>query len=210
MPVLEFTARTAASSPDWHRVGWVVFKQRRTSPPRCDKAARTRDTRVPTGRRQRFTDIFSSADVSRWRRFEVYHEVFSRQFTPLDRCPTQLCRTNKTYGKLSMQVRHEALCSPSNTGRGFGNRIAMVRTLDLRTERDALYATRLGENSIPDHVWRRSPRRAHVRAARRPRVCWELGTRFCLVSSLSYGGSHRCIAPTADYRCAQAVMCSPE
>jgi len=37
-------------------------------------------------------------------RFEVYHEVFSRQFTPVERCPSTTCRTNKNNGKLSMQV----------------------------------------------------------------------------------------------------------
>ena len=37
-------------------------------------------------------------------RFEVYHEVFSRQFTPIDRCPSTVCQTNKNNGKLSMQV----------------------------------------------------------------------------------------------------------
>ncbi|CAM9138721.1 unnamed protein product [Ectocarpus sp. 12 AP-2014] len=37
--------------------------------------------------------------------FEVYHEVFSRQFTPVERCPSTVCRTNKNNGKLSMQTR---------------------------------------------------------------------------------------------------------
>lgn len=37
--------------------------------------------------------------------FEVYHEVFSRQFTPIDRCPSTVCQTNKNNGKLSMQTR---------------------------------------------------------------------------------------------------------
>ncbi|CAM9990139.1 unnamed protein product, partial [Ectocarpus sp. 4 AP-2014] len=36
---------------------------------------------------------------------EVYHEVFSRQFTPVERCPSTVCRTNKNNGKLSMQTR---------------------------------------------------------------------------------------------------------
>ncbi|CAN0344498.1 unnamed protein product [Pylaiella littoralis] len=37
--------------------------------------------------------------------FEVYHEVFSRQFTPVERCPSTVCRTNRNNGKLSMQTR---------------------------------------------------------------------------------------------------------
>ncbi|CAM9841099.1 unnamed protein product, partial [Sphacelaria rigidula] len=31
--------------------------------------------------------------------------MFSRQFTPVESCPSQSCRTNKTHGKLSMQTR---------------------------------------------------------------------------------------------------------
>lgn len=48
-----------------------------------------------------FCCFFDSVTTNR---FEVYHEVFSRQFTPVERCPSTVCRTNKNNGKLSMQV----------------------------------------------------------------------------------------------------------